>query len=317
MHDRYGRDIPIGRIGKPAEIAAAVAMLTRADLGALVGQTIQINGGSDPMPGMTHSDGDAASIVGPVDGQVVPRYAGLTTFARLPRDEDVPWLRRGHRRRAVRHRGDVPARRSVRSLPHPPIVAPAPAVQPRVGRVPVRGPAGGRRRGPRCNPFDIAAAVRQIEEQAVALIDGGRKPGHPRRRPHHRLPAAARPPSPLRPGRTGALRRPPRHLGHLLRRAADARHPVPAGAEEGLFVPGHSAHVGIRGSLYAPSDLDRRRRPRVHRRALSRNSSARTVDDVVEQLRRTIGDHPLYVSIDIDVLDPAHAPATGTPEAGD
>jgi NAD(P)-dependent dehydrogenase (short-subunit alcohol dehydrogenase family) len=46
MHDRYGRDIPIGRIGKPAEIAAAVAMLTRADLGALVGQTIQINGGS-------------------------------------------------------------------------------------------------------------------------------------------------------------------------------------------------------------------------------------------------------------------------------
>ena len=46
MHDRYGRDIPIGRIGKPAEIAATVAMLTRADLGALVGQTIQINGGS-------------------------------------------------------------------------------------------------------------------------------------------------------------------------------------------------------------------------------------------------------------------------------
>jgi NAD(P)-dependent dehydrogenase (short-subunit alcohol dehydrogenase family) len=46
MHARYGRDIPVGRIGRPAEIAAAVALLTRSDLGALVGQTIQINGGS-------------------------------------------------------------------------------------------------------------------------------------------------------------------------------------------------------------------------------------------------------------------------------
>jgi agmatinase len=33
-------------------------------------------------------------------------------------------------------------------------------------------------------------------------------------------------------------------------------------------------------------------------------------------LRTAIGGRPLYVSIDIDVLDPAHAPATGTPEAG-
>jgi agmatinase len=29
-----------------------------------------------------------------------------------------------------------------------------------------------------------------------------------------------------------------------------------------------------------------------------------------------VGDNPLYLSIDIDVLDPAHAPGTGTPEAG-
>ena len=33
-------------------------------------------------------------------------------------------------------------------------------------------------------------------------------------------------------------------------------------------------------------------------------------------LRQRVGDKPLYVSIDIDVLDPAHAPGTGTPEAG-
>jgi agmatinase len=40
------------------------------------------------------------------------------------------------------------------------------------------------------------------------------------------------------------------------------------------------------------------------------------VDDVVDSLRTRIADRPLYVSVDIDVLDPAHAPGTGTPEAG-
>ncbi|GAC1690274.1 MAG: hypothetical protein PVS2B1_12480 [Candidatus Dormibacteraceae bacterium] len=42
----------------------------------------------------------------------------------------------------------------------------------------------------------------------------------------------------------------------------------------------------------------------------------RGVDEVVERIHRRVGDAPLYVSVDIDVLDPAHAPGTGTPEAG-
>ena len=37
---------------------------------------------------------------------------------------------------------------------------------------------------------------------------------------------------------------------------------------------------------------------------------------VIERMRARLGDAPVYVSIDIDVLDPAHAPGTGTPEAG-
>ncbi|MGB6614208.1 MAG: arginase family protein, partial [Trebonia sp.] len=40
------------------------------------------------------------------------------------------------------------------------------------------------------------------------------------------------------------------------------------------------------------------------------------VDDVAAAIRERVGDNPLYLSIDIDVLDPAHAPGTGTPEAG-
>jgi len=36
----------------------------------------------------------------------------------------------------------------------------------------------------------------------------------------------------------------------------------------------------------------------------------------VARMRERLGDAPVYVSVDIDVLDPAHAPGTGTPEAG-
>jgi NAD(P)-dependent dehydrogenase (short-subunit alcohol dehydrogenase family) len=46
MHEEYSRGIPIGRIGRPDEIASAVALLARDDIGAFVGQTIQVNGGS-------------------------------------------------------------------------------------------------------------------------------------------------------------------------------------------------------------------------------------------------------------------------------
>jgi agmatinase len=40
------------------------------------------------------------------------------------------------------------------------------------------------------------------------------------------------------------------------------------------------------------------------------------VDGVVERMRARLGDRPVYISVDIDVLDPAFAPGTGTPEAG-
>ncbi len=46
MHQEYARAIPLGRIGKPDDIAAAVSLLARQDMGAFVGQTIQINGGT-------------------------------------------------------------------------------------------------------------------------------------------------------------------------------------------------------------------------------------------------------------------------------
>ncbi|MGW9031032.1 SDR family NAD(P)-dependent oxidoreductase [Streptomyces sp. NPDC055722] len=46
MHAEYARDIPLGRIGSPHDIAEAVSLLTAPDFGALIGQTLQINGGA-------------------------------------------------------------------------------------------------------------------------------------------------------------------------------------------------------------------------------------------------------------------------------
>jgi agmatinase len=40
------------------------------------------------------------------------------------------------------------------------------------------------------------------------------------------------------------------------------------------------------------------------------------VDGVVEKARAVVGDGPTYISFDVDGLDPAYAPGTGTPEAG-
>ena len=85
-------------------------------------------------------------------------------------------------------------------------------------------------------------------------------------------------------------------------------------AEEGLFVAGKSAHVGIRGSLYGTNDL-------TEDAAMGfQMINCLEVDRVgvaaiVERLREQVGDLPTYLSIDVDVLDPAFAPGTGTPES--
>jgi agmatinase len=42
----------------------------------------------------------------------------------------------------------------------------------------------------------------------------------------------------------------------------------------------------------------------------------RGVEAVIDQVLARVGDAPVYVSVDVDVLDPSHAPGTGTPEAG-
>jgi agmatinase len=91
--------------------------------------------------------------------------------------------------------------------------------------------------------------------------------------------------------------------------------PFRRASEEGLIDLERSMHVGIRGPLYSKLDLEA---DAVLGFQILRadDYEADGVARAVERIRRRLGDAPVYVSVDIDVLDPAHAPGTGTPEAG-
>jgi agmatinase len=85
--------------------------------------------------------------------------------------------------------------------------------------------------------------------------------------------------------------------------------------EEGLLVSDRSAHVGIRGAIFGRKDLVED--ADMGFEIISTVDVARAgVDAAVDRIRVRVGDSPVYISIDIDVLDPAHAPGTGTPEPG-
>jgi agmatinase len=91
--------------------------------------------------------------------------------------------------------------------------------------------------------------------------------------------------------------------------------PFRRAVEEGLLDLDVSAHVGIRGPLYSARDLTDDRS--LGFAIVSTVEVARRgVDEAIDRVRARVGDRPVYVSIDIDVLDPAHAPGTGTPEPG-
>jgi len=89
--------------------------------------------------------------------------------------------------------------------------------------------------------------------------------------------------------------------------------PFRRAAEEGLLDLEHCQHVGIRGGVYGPDELDDDRRAGFEM-IRSEEFQHRSMDGIAEQVRGRLGSGPVYVSIDIDVLDPSQAPGTGTPE---
>ncbi|UQS25322.1 agmatinase [Amycolatopsis thermalba] len=258
---------------------------------------------------------DVTNPIGPVDATRVPRYGGDTTFARLPRLTDVPdadvvvWgvpFDSGVSYRPGARFGPNHVRQSSRLLrPYNPALD----VEP-FGRVQV---ADGGDLG--VNPFDLDEAIATVESGARELsgtrrrlltVGGDHTIALPLLRVQHE-----------RHGPVAVL-----HFDAHLDTwdtyfGAPHTHGTPfrRAAEEGLIDFAHSAHVGIRGPLYARLDLDESEKlgfAAVHCRDFARQP----LDEIIERVRTRLGDRPVYVSLDIDVLDPAFAPGTGTPEAG-
>ncbi|WP_103339502.1 agmatinase [Amycolatopsis sp. CA-126428] len=253
--------------------------------------------------------------IGPLDSSRIPRFAGFATFARLPRIDQVeradvavvgvPFDSGVSYRPGARF-GPAAVREASRLLrPYHPELDVSPFAEKQVvdaGDIAV-------------NPFNIGEAIETLQQEAEALqADGTRlvTVGGDHTIALPLLRAAAKRHGPV------ALLHFDAHLdtwdtyfgepythGTPFRRAS----------EEGILDTSALSHVGTRGPLYGKRDLEEDRRLGFGI-VTSGDVLRRGVAETVDALRQRIGDRPLYVSVDIDVLDPAHAPGTGTPEAG-
>lgn len=85
--------------------------------------------------------------------------------------------------------------------------------------------------------------------------------------------------------------------------------------EEGLITPARGIQVGMRGPLYAPADLDDARELGLEVYTTTQLKKI-GIEGMIDIIKRRVGDGPTFFSFDVDFLDPAYAPGTGTPEVG-
>lgn len=85
--------------------------------------------------------------------------------------------------------------------------------------------------------------------------------------------------------------------------------------EEGLLDPSRSLIAGMRGPLYSAADLNVPREMGFEVLTCDQLTQL-SAAEYGRRVRARIGQGPVYMSFDIDVLDPAFAPGTGTPEVG-
>ena len=258
---------------------------------------------------------NTGKIVGQVDATQMPRYGGIATFAHLPQlsevsDVDVAIVGvpfdTGVSYRPGARFGPNHVRESSRLLrPYNPAVNVSPfATQQVVDAGDIAA-----------NPFDIEEAISSIHKSYDQLSERAKKivtigGDHTITLPILRSLKAKH--GPISVVHFDA------HLdtwdsyfgadythGTTFRRAS----------EEGLLDPEGCMHIGIRGPLYAAKDL-------TDDKALGFQIFSSVefqdlgVNAAIEKMKARVGTRPVYISIDIDVLDPAHAPGTGTPEAG-
>jgi len=254
-------------------------------------------------------------VVGPVDPMQVPRFAGPATFARLPTLDAVG-------------KAEV----AIVGVPFDSGVVYRPGA--RFGPAAIR--AGSRMLRPynawteaepfarqvadagdiACTPFRIEQAIGEIEKTARQIAE----------RAAHVLALGGDHTIALPLLRAAAARFGPLALVHFDAHLdtwntyfGGARYthgtPFRRAAEEGLLDLERSVHVGTRGPQFSADDL------RSDAALGFRLIDGRAIDDrgaasIASEIRELTGPAHVYLSFDIDILDPAFAPGTGTPEAG-
>lgn len=252
---------------------------------------------------------------GPIDSSRTPRYAGIATFARLPQAYQVDHadiavvgapFDTGVSYRPGARFGPAHIREASRLLrPYNPAQDISPFATLQVvdgGDLDI-------------NPFDIAETISLIEQQASGYAAQGTRlvtlgGDHTIALPLLR--AVAEKHGPISVIHFDA------HLDTWDTYFGEAyTHGTPfrRASEEGLIDHESSLHIGTRGPLYGPEDL-----AEDARLGFGIITSIDLQDHglsaaIARTLARVAG-RPIYVSVDVDVLDPAHAPGTGTPEAG-
>jgi agmatinase len=91
--------------------------------------------------------------------------------------------------------------------------------------------------------------------------------------------------------------------------------PLRHALSEGLVARGQLHHVGIRGPWASAADAEpgAAHGARIH---TAEDVLSRGIDAVAAEVREAIGDRPTYLTFDVDGVDPAFAPGTGTPVPG-
>lgn len=251
----------------------------------------------------------------PVDASKNPRYAGFATFARLPRLDQVeradiavvgvPFDTGVSYRPGARF-GPAHVRESSRLLrPYNPALDVSPFAS---AQVVDAGDIAA-------NPFHIEEALDTVQASALEHTSDGTRLVTIGGDHTIALPLL----------RAAAERHGPVALVHFDAHldtwdtyfGAEYTHGTPfrRAVEEGILDTEALCHVGTRGPLYGKKDLEDDRRFGFGI-VTSSDVFRQGIDEVVEKIRQRVGNRPVYVSVDIDVLDPAHAPGTGTPEAG-
>jgi guanidinobutyrase len=85
--------------------------------------------------------------------------------------------------------------------------------------------------------------------------------------------------------------------------------------QEGLLTSSKVIQIGLRGSGYSANDFDWSRQ-QGFRLVTAAECWYKSLQPLMNEVKKQIGDSPVYLSFDIDGIDPAFAPGTGTPETG-